>query len=445
LVAYLTETSWLSETRTGALTVARMSSPTTPLFTDANAFSAFFPLFGNNTLFYSVNGTITSDPGQTAVYGRLKLWLPGLTQPVQLSKGYAPAMASSPRGAFAIFHDTPTPSTLVGGDVVLASSSDCSGAACATTTLSTNVLFYGQSFYVSNDENHAAYTIKSGGATPTYQVFLVNVPQKTQTQVAMGTSGPAIGFSPDGTLLAVGMMGSLQVFNTSTAQAVPWAAVPTDTARFIGLGFSDSQTVIAHVAQNSGNHLFTVTTSASTQLSNNPVQFFELPRDTADTTATARYCLANTSVTNGVGDLQLYDLTAKPPMPTQLATAASIYSVAISRDSSLLRFLDHYDPLKGRGDLTVVALPGGGAPTLVASGIGPNAPFFAGANELFYIDNSSPSDALSQFKNGRPVMLATGVAHALMRTTPAAMMYFSNSVADTVFGLTPGVYSMPLP
>jgi hypothetical protein len=110
-----------------------------------------------------------------------------------------------------------------------------------------------------------------------------------------------------------------------------------------------------------------------------------------------------------------------------------------------LRFLDHYDPLKGRGDLTVVALSGGVLPTLLASSISATAPFFAGANELFFVDNSSPSDALSQFKNGHAVLLATGVAHALARTTPAPMMYFSNAVADTVFGLAPGVYSLPLP
>jgi hypothetical protein len=234
--------------------------------------------------------------------------------------------------------------------------------------------------------------------------------------------------------------------STATAQAVSWGALPADTVRALGLAFADAQTIVALLIQaTSGQHLFTITAAASTQLSNNTVQYFELPRDTADTTATARYCVANTTLTNSVGDLQLYDLQAKPPMPTQLATAALVQSVAISRDSSLLRFLDHYDPQKGRGDLTVVALTSHAAPTLVASSINPTAPFFAGANELFYIDSSSPADVLAQLKNGHPVALATGVAHVLARTTPAARLYFSNSVADTVFGLQPGVYAMPLP
>jgi hypothetical protein len=445
LVAYLTQTGKIGGVRTGALTVARLSSPTTPLFTDANAFSAYFSSVGANTLFYFVNGMVTSDPGSTVAYGQLKVWLPGLAKPVQLSSGFAPGMASSPRGAFVIFHDTKTPSTLASGNVVLARSSDCSGMACASTTLSSNVLVHDESFHVSNDDNYAAYAVKSGGATPTYQVFLVNVPGKTQTLVATGSFAPAISFSPDGTLLAVGM-GSLQLFNTASAQTVAWAAIPTDTVRVYGLSFADSQTLIALLTQSAfGQHLFTITAGAATQLSTNTVQHFELPHDTANTTATSRYCVANTTMTNGVGDLQLYDLTARPPTPTQLATAASVDSVAISHDSSTLRFLDHYDPVSEHGDLTVVALASGGAPALVAPNIGLDAPFFAGANELFYIDNSSPSQVLSQFKNGHSLKLASGVWHAIPRSTPAAMMYFSNTVADTVFGLAPGVYAMPLP
>jgi hypothetical protein len=444
LIAYLTQTTLLAGTRTGALTVARMSSPKTRLFTDANAFSASFTSVGINTLFYFVNGVVTSDPGSTAVYGQLKLWLPGLPMPVKLSSGFAPGMAPSPRGAFVIFHDTTTPSVLAGGDVVLVRSSDCSGTACVMTTLSSNVIVDGEYFDVSNDENHAAYVVKSSDATPTYQIFLVNVPQKTQTLVASGTFRPTLGFSPDGTLLAVGMS-SLQVFSTATGQTVSWATLPTNTVRVFGNLFADSQTLIADLLQStSGRHLFMLTAGAATQLTTNTVQDFELPRDTPDTTASARYCVANTSETNGVGDLQLYDLAAKSPTPIQLATAASVLSVTISRDSSLLKFLEHYDPATGRGDLTVVALPSG-TPTHVASSVSSSAPFFAGANELFYVDNSSPSDVLTQFKSGHSIMLATGVAHALARTTPAATLYFSNSVADTVFGLAPGVYSLPLP
>jgi hypothetical protein len=194
LIAYFAQTTLLADTRTGALTVARMSSPTTPLMTDANAFSAAFSFVGINTLFYFVNGMVTSDPGSSAVYGQLKLWLPGLAKPVQLSSGFAPGMAASPHGAFAIFHDTKTPSLSASGDVVLVRASDCSGAACTTTTLSANVLVHDELFYVSNDENHAAYVIRTSGATPTYQVFLVDVPKKTQTLVATGSFAPAIGF-----------------------------------------------------------------------------------------------------------------------------------------------------------------------------------------------------------------------------------------------------------
>ncbi len=68
--------------------------------------------------------------------------------------------------------------------------------------------------------------------------------------------------------------------------------------------------------------------------------------------------------------------------------------------------------------------------------------FANSSDDLVYIDETL---SLARNLDGVTTPIANGVTTFRIRSTPTQQLYFSNSSADTLHGLVPGIYVMPLP
>jgi hypothetical protein len=448
-LAYYTNLTTVAATQVGDLKVTSLPVPDAPTSLASGAYAAAFAGGGTSvsTLYFYTGATPSVVTGSTTVYGALSVWTASLTGPVALTTGFATYHAVAADNSFVIFLDSPTASSATAGDVVLVHAANCAGTTCTPTTLATGVVLTGNPI-LSNDATLAAYVTKSGTAPNlTYTAWLVDVAAGTQTSVATSNAAQPVAFSPDGTLFATSTGAqALDVISTTTRAPTTWGALPTG-AKVLSVEFGDSAHLYVR-ADDATNvqHVYQVTASAPATSIATPVQAFELPHNAGTTTAVARYLIANSTAAAGVGNLALYDLDATTPMPVELTSMGGTATVSEAFDQTKLRFLDGFDETTDRGVLTEVTLPAGTTLAIANDIYYPTVSgYTTAADELFYLDDGTTAGTMSIWKNGATATLVNHVDKYIVRGTPTANLYFSNSIADTLLGLAPGIYVTPRP
>jgi hypothetical protein len=417
------------------------------LFTDTQAFGASAPMLGASVVYYNVNPMVSADTG-SPVYGQLKTWNTRMTQPVALSTGFATAYSEAGDGTFIIWFDSSAATTTGTGNVSMARTADCKNAACAVITLATGVQLSSIGFGISEDHRYAAYATSTGsGAATVYSVQLVDVDKGTQTTIASGAVSPGFALSPDGSLLAVGMGKTLSVFKTADGSTVPWGTLPITVTRVFQTAFVDSTTLYLRVTDNGGTAIYKAPAVGGATLlspSGTKVAAFQLQHN-AQTVGAPRYLFATTTLMNGVGDLQVYDLEASAPQPTQIGAEVSLASVQVSNTQSLVHFVDNYIYTSSRGTLTVLDLPATGMPRAKVPNIFSSNVSGVPLDEVTFLDTYTANGTLEVYKDGNVLPIANGVVNERIRLTPSPLLYFSVTTPDTLLGLQPGIYAVPLP
>jgi hypothetical protein len=387
-----------------------------------HAYGASFGL-RSSVLTYLANPTASIDASSTAVYGSVNVWMPGMSAGARLSAGLAPLHVAPPDNSFNLFWDTTAASFAGAGDVKLARSADCAGAACQPLTLKPSLtgLF---SMAAAADGMHGAFVVRT--AATTYDVYLVDVAAGTATRVVTAGPSSSFSFSPDGAwLAAIGPGSTLQVFTAATGAAATWSALPAG-AKALQVSFADPTTLVVR-ATPAGTTVQTAyrSTASATSPIVSGVVGMELPRNSTSTQGTARFLFVNTSVTGKVGDVIAYDLQASTPTAIPVATAANVTSVAVSFDQTYARVLESFDSTSMTGTLTAVALPGGTTTTL-ASGVSLSSPSFAGSHTLLYLDDSTATGTLTSWDENGTSTYSPGVDEYRVRFTPSTV-YFSTA------------------
>jgi hypothetical protein len=403
----------------------RVMSPSGTVSTPVGG-HAWAASFGYRTsvIAYLANPTASIDANSTAVYGSANLWMPGMSAGARVSSGLAPLHVNPPDNSFALFWDTSTASLAGTGDVKLARSKDCAGAACQPLTLASSLtgVF---SMAAAADSAYGAFVVRN--AATSFDVYLVNVTAGTATKVVTAGPSSSFSFSPDGALLAAVAPGNLlQVFSTATGAASSWSALPAG-AKALQVSFADPSTLIVRAtpAGTTAQTAYRTTATATTPVATGIVAM-ELPRNSSLTTGTARFLFVNTTVTGKVGDVVAYDLSATTPTAIPVATAASLSSIAVSYDQTYARLLESFDTTSMTGTLTAVALPSGTA-TPLANMVSLTSPSFAGSHTLFYFDDSTATGTLTAWDGTNSSTYGTGVQEYRVRFTPSTV-YFSSSV-----------------
>jgi hypothetical protein len=282
-----------------------------------------------------------------------------------------------------------------------------------------------------------------------YAAQLVDVEKGTQTTLATGSVLPGLSFSPDGTRIAVGMNGTkpLSVFKPADGSTVTWGMLPPTVTRVFQTAFVDAATLCLRVMDGTAQVAYMAPAGSGATLlspSGTRVAVIQVPH-TTQTEGPPRYLFASTTVMNGVGDLQLYDLQAASPSPTQIAMAASVTSLEVSNSQSTARFLENYMFTASRGTLTLQVLPATAAPHALAPNIFPQNVSNVPIDEVAFVDTFTENGTLEVYKGGSTSPVANGVSNQRIRLTPTSQLYFSVSMPDTIIGLQPGIYAMPLP